>query len=491
VPGFARDRTVSGAERSIGPPRARRDRTGEALRAIGTDFAVVGDGPATMAAALILSAAGHRVAWLPPPAVDRPDLDILLPPSALRELAFLGLGAAARAVSQPAGPSVVRWGTSGSRSTSLTGLPGTRQVAERDIRAVFEGALSARGVRAVRAAVKELGRSGDGVVVRAEAGRVFQCRAVLCGEAALAGDEAGAATGPTDRVRIETVEATGSGAPPAAGHRVEAGPYGWTWTLRRADGCVQPGVSALARAGPGPSPSPGGTQLEVRPSMPPRPRWPEVLGVGRAAGVFHPLSSLGSTHALHGARQSAIAARAFLEGRLPAGEVAAWHRGVQVGGAVRTHALTALACRDALSAHPTPYWRDRSDPGWALVSVEDEVAARAVRAVRLVEEHREGRFFDMRLAAQDRWAECACVVVRGATLRASAARRPAGGLPIPISDLGRLSPLLSEFTQPRTIGEVVGAAGPGPPGCDTEERGQRSRAQDIAHLFELGALVEV
>jgi hypothetical protein len=499
------------------------------------DVFLGGGGARGATAARLLRLRGHRVVLLETSPAFPFDPHILLPESALQRLQTLGVRQAAEAIGTRVRTSEIYWDVPD--LVEPQGRSSALQIPERSLSRVLAGPLEADGVEVMQALARRLIVETIGgaamrrprvVGVELVDGRLLRGRMTLCARPSLF--PAGARPRPCgvcDRATTLLLAGIDPKRFPDGHHFVEAFDSGWGWAIRRdgahvqytafddGDGRPMPdapaGTSGAAsdaaadRAESGSSVLPAGSRLgpaaslaapalarAVCPTVPPI-GWPAgVLPISRAAYALSPLTSLGAVHAMRTAYLAAAVAGSLME--LPPGDVdaaagvEAWYRDELTLGALRVHALTALACRAPARRFGTPFWLARSRDDWAAADVPEELVGAASRSREYLELSRSGEVLTvpMRVVPAIRATPARVQVGPRVLLKPGVAAE--GGLPIPADDWQQLSEIADWYREGATLREVwerrLGHMEPGP-----EREALRKRfSQDVGRLYEHGIL---
>jgi hypothetical protein len=179
---------------------------------------------------------------------------------------------------------------------------------------------------------------------------------------------------------------------------------------------------------------------------------------------------------------------------LPSGDddaaagVEAWYRDELTLGALRVHALTALACRAPAQRFGTPYWLARSRDDWAASAVPRELVGAASRSREYLELSRSGEVLSVPMRIAPAIRATALRVQIGPRVLSRSGIAADGGMPIPADDWQQLSVIAALYREAATLREVwerqLGHMKPGP-----EREALRKRiSQDVGRLYEHGIL---
>jgi len=468
-------------------------------------------------AARLLHALGHRVRVVTDPGAPPIDPHILLPRSALQNLAALRLHERVTEVGRPVSSNEIHWGTTGG---DLPGRDTGLQVAESALARVLVDALTAESIPVTEARVASLLRDPDGGAgedagepdragggvhgVRLEDGTELRAPVTLVAvPALLRPEERPRAFDALDAATTVLLEGIDPDRFRHGHHFVETYAEAWAWALRHSDDHVQltlfhepsdeaPAevLSRLARPSTlvpdAPRIASAVTRI-IRPSVPSTMITPGLVPMGRAALGLSPLSSLGTSVAIQGATTAAAVAASHLAGHLDGARLDAWYRRELTQRALRTHALVALACTDPAHDHDTAFWHARGRDFWKDGSPDDLVnAALRSRAWLFRAQHRT--ILGTWLEAVTPIDPGTALVQEGPQVVERPVRTVAGGLPIPDADWTELGPLHDRFAEPDTLPRVATALlSELPPDADRELARKRI-AQRIGRLHEAGFL---
>ncbi len=491
------------------------------------DVIVVGSGPAAATAARLLTVLEHRVLLVAAPSAPGPfDPHIVLPLSALRSFGLLGLNEAVRAVGWPIRSSDIRWGDSG--ASDPPGRDSGFQVPEHALAGSLLGALGELGVAMRHDVVTEItppsGPPWLTEVAFASGDRV-RTRLVICTVPGLMPDDSRPRTASLgDAATSVLVTGVGDARMPRGHHHVETFDDAWAWALRHdeihaqltlfhdprdapfgrpIDAPALAGASSLLRATDpsGASVHPGiDAELTrpIRPSVPGDRAPVGTIPIGRAAFGLSPLSSLGTSLAVQTAHTSAAVAAAILgdDSSLPdawsAGpdSIWTWYRRELTKRALRTHALTTLACREPGRRHGTAFWSARATDWWREIGDADLVEA-AARSRWFVEASQSGEILDAELRLASDLEDVSDRFQAGPTLRVRPAVRSRGGLPIARDDWLGARAMTRLFETPATLGSVLTRLLDEVTDGASRDTRRKTLAQTCGRFVEAGLVVRV